>query len=160
METVLAFFLLAAVCSGGELILLLKWYFSCSFISFNKFTFKYMFYLLSASLYTHPVCYEPLDPGPCDSAIPSYYFDSYSGTCEFFYYSGCGGNGNRFNSQQGCLSACNRQHKWWILRPARNSDWYGEADYYATKWFFFCSALFCFTYLTHNHLLFVIKIHN
>ena len=36
--------------------------------------------------------------GPCYGEFGSYYFDSTAGKCEYFVYSGCGGNSNRYNS--------------------------------------------------------------
>lgn len=36
----------------------------------------------------------------------NYFFDKKRGDCEAFYYSGCGGNGNRFSSKEQCNRQC------------------------------------------------------
>ena len=38
--------------------------------------------------------------------MPKFYFNQFHGTCDLFFYSGCGGNGNQFNSLQDCERAC------------------------------------------------------
>ena len=35
-----------------------------------------------------------------------FYFDSGSSSCISFTYTGCGGNGNRFESKSECLASC------------------------------------------------------
>ncbi|XP_055956010.1 actinia tenebrosa protease inhibitors [Patella vulgata] len=52
------------------------------------------------------VCQRPLIAGDCDQEIPSYGWNMESGNCEYFIYSGCGGNGNKFQSQRDCLEMC------------------------------------------------------
>ena len=44
--------------------------------------------------------------GTCFSTIPNYSYSPYSGKCERFLYSGCGGNHNRFRSKEDCMSSC------------------------------------------------------
>ncbi|CAG4955522.1 unnamed protein product [Colias eurytheme] len=46
------------------------------------------------------------DFGRCNSYHPMWYFDLTSRTCRGFSYSGCGGNMNRFPSQQDCVTSC------------------------------------------------------
>ncbi|XP_067941385.1 papilin-like isoform X1 [Watersipora subatra] len=52
------------------------------------------------------VCSLAKDTGVCLSLIPSWHYDMTSGTCSPFYYGGCGGNENRFSSQQQCQQSC------------------------------------------------------
>lgn len=52
------------------------------------------------------VCLLPKDPGPCEALISRYYYNQYSGRCEHFYYGGCEGNANNFESKQECQTAC------------------------------------------------------
>ncbi|XP_069364834.1 thrombin inhibitor hemalin-like [Maniola hyperantus] len=46
------------------------------------------------------------DFGHCDSYHPSWFYDVTIRRCRGFSYSGCGGNMNRFQSQQDCSKAC------------------------------------------------------
>ena len=38
--------------------------------------------------------------------MPAYYFDKASRTCRLFFYGGCGGNENRFDTIGDCMAAC------------------------------------------------------
>ena len=51
-------------------------------------------------------CLLPKSPGDCRGYIPSLYFDSASGKCESFVYTGCKGNANRFDSEHKCRDIC------------------------------------------------------
>ena len=52
------------------------------------------------------VCDQPMVVGPCEAAIPSWYYNSESGECEMFTYGGCGGNDNRFATREACQARC------------------------------------------------------
>lgn len=52
------------------------------------------------------VCSLPQVVGPCEAAIPRYWFNAASGRCEFFIYGGCGGNANNFASLEACIASC------------------------------------------------------
>ncbi|KAL7022058.1 hypothetical protein ACKWTF_012113 [Chironomus riparius] len=52
------------------------------------------------------VCSEPEDPGSCDEYVINYSYDSETQSCKAFYYGGCGGNGNRFETRVECESSC------------------------------------------------------
>ncbi|KAJ1090621.1 hypothetical protein NDU88_003751 [Pleurodeles waltl] len=52
------------------------------------------------------VCKEQKDAGPCHSFLAKWFFNSTSFRCERFWYGGCGGNGNRFESWDHCKSTC------------------------------------------------------
>ncbi len=41
------------------------------------------------------ICKLEPEVGLCRAYIPSYFYNSTSGTCERFIYGGCGGNDNR-----------------------------------------------------------------
>uniref|UniRef100_A0A914CI16 Uncharacterized protein n=1 Tax=Acrobeloides nanus TaxID=290746 RepID=A0A914CI16_9BILA len=52
------------------------------------------------------ICQDPVDPGPCKQKLPKWYWDSVDCRCKKFYYSGCLGTRNRFNTKQGCVQEC------------------------------------------------------
>ena len=55
---------------------------------------------------TEPVCSLPPDSGPCDAAIPRFYYDPNIGDCAEFTYGGCQGNANNFSTVEACRQAC------------------------------------------------------
>ncbi|XP_072031734.1 papilin-like isoform X2 [Amphiura filiformis] len=57
------------------------------------------------------LCMQPKVIGPCKAAIPSYYYNIESGSCEHFLYGGCRGNNNRFRSPQECDIMCSTVNK-------------------------------------------------
>lgn len=52
------------------------------------------------------VCRMPIESGMCLAYMPSWGFDVKEGACARFIYGGCGGNGNRFPSEEACQQAC------------------------------------------------------
>nr|CUU99114.1 hypothetical transcript [Hymenolepis microstoma] len=52
------------------------------------------------------VCSLPSDMGPCSDYVLRYTFNSSTGRCEMFYYGGCEGNENRFESLEDCQRRC------------------------------------------------------
>lgn len=55
---------------------------------------------------TPSACLLSREPGPCEAAIPRYYFDTASGLCMMFNYGGCEGNENNFVSLDACKQTC------------------------------------------------------
>ncbi|XP_048008942.1 collagen alpha-1(XXVIII) chain-like isoform X2 [Megalobrama amblycephala] len=51
-------------------------------------------------------CLEPLDPGPCQEYVIKWYFDPKANSCAQFWFGGCNGNKNRFDSEQTCRKSC------------------------------------------------------
>jgi len=47
-----------------------------------------------------------VDSGQCDDNVLSWYFDHSSEQCRNFTYTGCGGNDNRFETEEECVSQC------------------------------------------------------
>uniref|UniRef100_A0A1B0C4R9 Papilin n=1 Tax=Glossina palpalis gambiensis TaxID=67801 RepID=A0A1B0C4R9_9MUSC len=54
----------------------------------------------------YSVCDLPLEAGECDNQTTAWYYDSESMTCVAFTYTGCGGNGNRFQTREQCERQC------------------------------------------------------
>lgn len=53
-------------------------------------------------------CLQPKAVGNCHASILSFFFDTQTGKCTSFVYSGCGGNANNFQSYHQCDFKCNR----------------------------------------------------
>ncbi|XP_023714180.1 kunitz-type U19-barytoxin-Tl1a [Cryptotermes secundus] len=51
-------------------------------------------------------CHKPPSSGPCRALFPAFYFNTQSGRCETFTWSGCGGNSNRFETRASCEKNC------------------------------------------------------
>uniref|UniRef100_A0A8B9ZUL2 BPTI/Kunitz inhibitor domain-containing protein n=1 Tax=Anas zonorhyncha TaxID=75864 RepID=A0A8B9ZUL2_9AVES len=50
-------------------------------------------------------CLEARDAGPCRSYSPKWFFEE-PGRCSLFWYGGCGGSRNRFESREQCEALC------------------------------------------------------
>lgn len=55
---------------------------------------------------TPALCELPADVGPCDAAVPRWFFNADTSQCEEFTWGGCDGNLNNFETQQGCEGVC------------------------------------------------------
>ncbi|XP_054928093.1 boophilin-H2-like [Dermacentor andersoni] len=51
-------------------------------------------------------CGPKAEVGVCRAALPRYWFNKETGECELFYYGGCGGNENRYLTQEKCEETC------------------------------------------------------
>ncbi|ELU10763.1 hypothetical protein CAPTEDRAFT_115381, partial [Capitella teleta] len=51
-------------------------------------------------------CLMPKVIRNCRARLPRFYFDNQKGKCKKFYYGGCGGNENRFDSKSECKKTC------------------------------------------------------
>ncbi|GLH08261.1 Taicatoxin, serine protease inhibitor component [Gryllus bimaculatus] len=52
------------------------------------------------------LCRLPSDSGSCFAYIPSYFFNSATGSCEKYIYGGCEGNAKRFSTVSDCENRC------------------------------------------------------
>ncbi|KAG5871898.1 hypothetical protein JTB14_030952 [Gonioctena quinquepunctata] len=52
------------------------------------------------------MCQNPADSGNCSENYVAFFYDKDTGRCTPFTYTGCGGNDNRFNSEEQCERQC------------------------------------------------------
>lgn len=57
------------------------------------------------------MCHMPAETGDCANYVTKWYFDTKAKSCRQFYYGGCAGNKNNFNTEDECKQTCQ-------LRPA------------------------------------------
>uniref|UniRef100_A0A674AW12 BPTI/Kunitz inhibitor domain-containing protein n=1 Tax=Salmo trutta TaxID=8032 RepID=A0A674AW12_SALTR len=55
-------------------------------------------------------CFFKQDKGGCENYTLKWYFDTTQSECSRFWYGGCGGNGNRFETQEACEGLCLRRN--------------------------------------------------
>uniref|UniRef100_A0A224Y2D2 Pancreatic trypsin inhibitor n=1 Tax=Rhipicephalus zambeziensis TaxID=60191 RepID=A0A224Y2D2_9ACAR len=55
---------------------------------------------------TPEFCNFAPDDGPCRARIPAFYFEPGSKTCSLFFYGGCEGNQNNFETEEECYGNC------------------------------------------------------
>ncbi|XP_035527728.1 collagen, type XXVIII, alpha 1b [Morone saxatilis] len=51
-------------------------------------------------------CSHLLDPGPCRDYVVKWYYDATANSCAQFWFGGCLGNGNRFETEKSCRETC------------------------------------------------------
>ncbi|XP_015257641.1 PREDICTED: collagen alpha-1(XXVIII) chain [Cyprinodon variegatus] len=51
-------------------------------------------------------CSQPLEPGPCRQYTVRWYYDPEANACAQFWFGGCHGNANNFESEVNCRNAC------------------------------------------------------
>ncbi|KAG6464247.1 hypothetical protein O3G_MSEX014386 [Manduca sexta] len=54
----------------------------------------------------HKTCFLRPDTGPCRADIIQWYFDVKQRKCYRFFWGGCQGNGNRFETEKECFTYC------------------------------------------------------
>ncbi|NXA94317.1 COSA1 protein, partial [Melanocharis versteri] len=53
-----------------------------------------------------PRCLEPMKPGDCRDYVVKWYYDKNSNSCGQFWYGGCDGTNNRFETEKACQETC------------------------------------------------------
>uniref|UniRef100_A0A224Y7D1 Amyloid beta (A4)-like protein 2 n=1 Tax=Rhipicephalus zambeziensis TaxID=60191 RepID=A0A224Y7D1_9ACAR len=56
------------------------------------------------------ICSQDPAKGDCRAHLENWYYNSTSGNCSVFYYGGCRGNKNRFDTCQECMRNCRFQN--------------------------------------------------
>uniref|UniRef100_A0A3Q1J9C6 BPTI/Kunitz inhibitor domain-containing protein n=1 Tax=Anabas testudineus TaxID=64144 RepID=A0A3Q1J9C6_ANATE len=51
-------------------------------------------------------CFLAYDIGGCWNYTMMWFYDSNEGRCSRFWYGGCGGNANRFRTEEECKKLC------------------------------------------------------
>lgn len=53
-------------------------------------------------------CSHVLDPGPCRDYVVKWYYDAVANSCAQFWFGGCSGNSNQFETEKNCRDTCVR----------------------------------------------------
>uniref|UniRef100_A0A0N4ZTJ1 BPTI/Kunitz inhibitor domain-containing protein n=1 Tax=Parastrongyloides trichosuri TaxID=131310 RepID=A0A0N4ZTJ1_PARTI len=80
--------------------------FKRNFIKIFFFVFFIIFVPTVTSQSNGTNCSGEKDYGTCKEKLQRFYYDSKWSTCLAFVYSGCGGNGNVFNTKSDCEHSC------------------------------------------------------
>ncbi|NXD06546.1 COSA1 protein, partial [Nothocercus nigrocapillus] len=57
-------------------------------------------------IFSDPKCLEPMKPGDCRDYVVKWYYDKNGNSCAQFWYGGCEGTNNRFETERECRETC------------------------------------------------------
>uniref|UniRef100_A0A671KRM6 BPTI/Kunitz inhibitor domain-containing protein n=1 Tax=Sinocyclocheilus anshuiensis TaxID=1608454 RepID=A0A671KRM6_9TELE len=77
-----------------------------------------------------------LDAGTCSNFSMKWFFEVRSGECVQFWYGGCDGNSNRFNTQEDCEIHYKSPHKTHCARCFLEKDSGGACGSYMSRWYY------------------------
>jgi len=92
-----------------------------------------------------PKCNEAVTLGNCRSRLQKYYYDQNTGLCKTFYYSGCRGGPNMFDSIGECVQTCVQQEQLgraslpqdlYVSDPCEQEKAVGPCRARKSRWFF------------------------
>jgi len=92
-----------------------------------------------------PKCNEPVMVGKCRSRLEKYYYDQNTGLCKTFYYSGCRGGANMFDSINQCVQTCVQPEQLkrasipqdlYVADPCQQDKAVGPCRAKKSRWFF------------------------
>ncbi|NWX97044.1 COSA1 protein, partial [Nothoprocta ornata] len=64
------------------------------------------FKLTCMDVFSDPKCLEPMKPGDCRDYVVKWYYDKNGNSCAQFWYGGCRGTNNRFETERECRETC------------------------------------------------------
>ncbi|NXW19013.1 COSA1 protein, partial [Circaetus pectoralis] len=62
--------------------------------------------LTFTDILSDPRCLEPMKPGDCRDYVVKWYYDKNGNSCGQFWYGGCNGTNNRFETEKECRETC------------------------------------------------------
>lgn len=68
-------------------------------------------FFLNCKITVKDVCQLPAEIGECQDYDAKWYYDTKDKRCRQFYYGGCGGNKNNFDSEEDCMARCEHEEE-------------------------------------------------